>query len=167
MKYKAYRDEEAVLFEIEAKIGGVENPVLLYDGGQHAFLARDQDQLVILDWLHENIQGKPLMQTKKVLIVEVRQNGELRRSYEAAIQHVEDLSSLAKNLITPEEMAERMLQDGSSGCFYPHEVDVPITMAVPSRSKFNDQVRARIDYNPFFTPYPSASVAKTLDRLGH
>ncbi len=65
-------------------------PVILYDGGEHALLYRRQDAPVVLDYLNPDIRGD-LQDAETVVITEYDEAGEMVREYEASLRPVKKL----------------------------------------------------------------------------
>jgi hypothetical protein len=57
--------------------GVPENPEIVYDGGPHALLYRHKNQIVILDFVHQDAR-KPLEEVDQLLVVEFRRDVESR-----------------------------------------------------------------------------------------
>ncbi|MBQ4472486.1 MAG: hypothetical protein II942_04525 [Alphaproteobacteria bacterium] len=82
---------------IRARLEDASNPKLVYNGGEHALLYRNDHNTVILDYIHPAIR-KALRQKKKVLIVETN-NGAIVREYVCDVAYLKNMS-VPKNLVT-------------------------------------------------------------------
>ena len=81
--------EGNLMLLVHARMGGVENSKVLYDGGQTALLHRTENDVVALDFIHPAIRAD-LKKKKEVLIVEV-DGSAIVREYMAAVQVVKAL----------------------------------------------------------------------------
>ena len=81
--------EGNLMLLVHARMGGVENSKVLYDGGQTALLHRTEKDIVALDFIHPAIRAD-LKKKKEVLIVEV-DGGAIVREYMAPVQAVKAL----------------------------------------------------------------------------
>lgn len=87
--YKAIITNEGILvFMIKSRADAPVKPFLLYDGGEHATLYRNEFETVALDWLDPRLP--PILnEAEKVLIFELDdQIQDLLRSYEAPVKHI-------------------------------------------------------------------------------
>ena len=82
---------------IRARLENADRPKLVYNGGEHALLYRNDHHTVVLDYVHPAIR-KVLRRKKQVLIVETN-NGAVVREYVCAVAYLKDLP-LPKNLVT-------------------------------------------------------------------
>ena len=73
-----------LLIIIRARIDSEEKPVIVYDGGEHALLYRNNENLIVLDYLHPMIRTS-LYNAASVLIVEA-QGSAIVREYFATIK---------------------------------------------------------------------------------
>ena len=78
--------EGNLMLLVHARVGGVENSKVVYDGGQTALLHRTEKDIVALDFIHPAVRAD-LKKKKEVLIVEV-DGGAIVREYMAAVQAV-------------------------------------------------------------------------------
>ena len=78
--------EGNLMLLVHARMGGVENSKVVYDGGQTALLHRTEKDIVALDFIHPAVRAD-LKKKKEVLIVEV-DGGAIVREYMAAVQAV-------------------------------------------------------------------------------
>ena len=81
--------EGNLMLLVHARMGGVENSKVVYDGGQTALLHRTEKDVVALDFIHPAIRAD-LKKKKEVLVVEV-DGSAIVREYMAAIQAVKAL----------------------------------------------------------------------------
>jgi hypothetical protein len=77
---------------IRARMGGVETPHIIYDGGQVAILYRDEKNPVLLNYIHPAIRSD-LKKQKGVLVVETN-DGAVIREYRSPIQVVKTMPAL-------------------------------------------------------------------------
>ena len=82
---------------IRARLEDAEHPKLVYNGGEHALLYRNDHNTVVLEYIHPAIR-KALRQKKQVLIVETN-NGAVVREYVCDVAYLKNVS-VPKNLIT-------------------------------------------------------------------
>ena len=78
---------------VHARMGGVADTKVVYDGGQTAFLYRDKKDVVALDFIHPAIRAD-LKKKKEVLIVEVN-GGSIIREYMTPVQAVKTMPVVA------------------------------------------------------------------------
>lgn len=77
---------------IHAHVGGVSAPYIVYDGGQSALLYRDQENPVLLNYIHPAIRAD-LKKQKGVLVVETN-DGAVIREYRSPVQVVKEMPTL-------------------------------------------------------------------------
>ncbi len=82
---------------IRARLEDAEYPKLVYNGGEHALLYRNDHHTVVLDYIHPAIR-KALRRKKQVLIVETN-NGAVVREYVCDVAYLKDVA-MPKNLVT-------------------------------------------------------------------
>ena len=82
---------------IRARLKDAEKPKLIYNGGEHALLYRNEHNTIILDYIHPAIR-KALRRKKQVLIVETN-NGSVVREYVCDVTYLKDVA-VPKNLVT-------------------------------------------------------------------
>lgn len=81
--------EEELVFALSVKDDEADDPKVLYDGGEHALLYRSKDEIVILDFLHPNVQQK-LEHVGKAFIVEIDYKiKKIVQDYEAPVEFVD------------------------------------------------------------------------------
>ena len=79
---------------IKARLDNAQTPTLVYDKGEHALLYRNESNIVMLDYLHE--QARPLLaQAHKVLVVETRDTSVVRE-YMTKIKMVKKIPEVLK-----------------------------------------------------------------------
>ena len=71
---------------IRARMGGVNQPRIVYDGGQVALLYRDKENPVLLNYIHPAVRSD-LKKQNGVLIVETS-DGAIIREYRTPVQVV-------------------------------------------------------------------------------
>ena len=82
---------------IRARLDDAVRPKLVYNGGEHALLYRNEHQTVILDYIHPAVR-KALRKQKQVLIVETNE-GAVVREYMCGVACLKN-TPMPKNLIT-------------------------------------------------------------------
>lgn len=82
---------------IRARLEDVDRPKLVYNGGEHALLYRNDHNTVVLDYIHPAIR-KALRGKKQVLIVETN-DGAVVREYVCDVVYLKNVS-IPKNLVT-------------------------------------------------------------------
>ena len=78
-----------LLFLVKSRKDEPVDPVIVYDGGEHALLYRNNNNTVILDDIHPAVR-KTLRRKKQVLVVETN-NGNIVHEY------IANVSTLKKN----------------------------------------------------------------------
>lgn len=82
--------EEELVFAISVKDEDPIDPVLLYDGGEHALLYRSSTDVVILDYLPEKIRER-MDNIDKAYIVEIDYRvKKIKQDYEALVELVKE-----------------------------------------------------------------------------
>ena len=81
--------EGNLMLLVHARMGGVKESKVVYDGGQTALLYRTDKDIVALDFIHPAVRTD-LKKKKEVLIVEVN-NEAVVREYIATVQAVKAL----------------------------------------------------------------------------
>ena len=81
--------EGNLMLLVHARMGGVSDSKVVYDGGQTALLHRTPEDVVALDFIHPAIRSD-LKKKKEVLVVEVNA-GAVVREYMATVQAVKTL----------------------------------------------------------------------------
>ena len=82
---------------IRARLDDAVQPKLVYNGGEHALLYRNEHQTIILDYIHPAVR-KALRKQKQVLIVETNE-GAVVREYMCSVTCLKN-TPIPKNLIT-------------------------------------------------------------------
>ena len=85
-----------LLISIRARAGEPDHPQIVYDGGKHALLYRQQGFSITLDFIHPDARA-PLAHAESVLIVEF-EGGELVREHEVPVRIVKKLPLSPENL---------------------------------------------------------------------
>ena len=85
--------EGNLMILVHARVNGIENTKVVYDGGQTALLYRNKKDIVALDFIHPAIRSD-LKKKKEVLIVEVN-GGAIVREYMTPVQAVKTMPALA------------------------------------------------------------------------
>ncbi len=83
--------EGNLMLLVHARMGGVENSQVVYDGGQTALLHRSEKDIVALDFIHPAIRAD-LKKKKQVLVVEVNGSAVIRE-YMAAVKAVKSIAA--------------------------------------------------------------------------
>ena len=81
---------------IRARLDNATHPKIIYDGGEHALLYRNDGNTIILDFIHPSIRAD-LERVVTLLIVEAN-NGAIIREYTAEVKHMKEIP-LPKDLI--------------------------------------------------------------------
>ena len=87
----------SLMILIRARLDDAVQPKLVYNGGEHALLYRNEHQTVILDYIHPAVR-KALRKQKQVLIVETN-DGAIVREYMCSVACLKN-TPMPKNLIT-------------------------------------------------------------------
>ena len=87
----------ALMILIRARLDDAEHPKLVYSGGEHALLYRNEHQTIVLDYIHPVVR-KSLRKQKHVLIVETNA-GSIVREYMCDVTCLKN-TPVPKNLIT-------------------------------------------------------------------
>lgn len=69
-----------LLIIIKARLTNESHPVIVYDGGEHALLYRNDENTVVLDFIHPQVRAD-LINKKRVLIVEAQGNSVIREYF--------------------------------------------------------------------------------------
>ena len=86
-----------LLILIRARLEDAEAPKMVYNGGEHAILYRNDHNTVILDYIHPAVR-KALRRIKQVLIVETNR-GVVVREYMCDVVYQKNIP-VPKNLVT-------------------------------------------------------------------
>ncbi len=80
--------EDEVIFAISVKTGEPKAPHLLYDGDEHALLYRDENDVVLLDYLNSEVQ-RMLQGAQKIYVAEIDyKEKQLIRDYTVPVEKV-------------------------------------------------------------------------------
>lgn len=89
-KYEILRNSAGeLLFIIRARLTNEEKPTILYDGGEHAMLYRNQNNTIVLDYINPNVRSN-LKNANKILVVEA-QGTSIIREYFTSVKIVEKI----------------------------------------------------------------------------
>ena len=83
--------EGNLMLLVHARMGGVEDSKVVYDGGQMALLHRTEEDVVALDHIHPAVRAD-LKKKKELLVVEVN-GGAIIREYMASVQPVKAIAA--------------------------------------------------------------------------
>lgn len=78
-----------LLIVIRARIDSQEKPTIVYDGGEHALLYRNEMNTIVLDYIHPMVRDN-LSKASSVLIVEA-QGSSIVREYFSTVKHISKL----------------------------------------------------------------------------
>ena len=80
--------EGILVFLIKTRFDAPEKPFILYDGGKHATFYRQENEAIMLDYLHEKVMPI-LANSQKVVIFELSDDIEdVARDYEVPVKHI-------------------------------------------------------------------------------
>lgn len=82
-------EEGDIYFFIEAKKDQPSSPKIVYDGKDHALFRRNEEQNIILDYIHPSVREQ-LRKVEEVVIVEMILEN-VKESYIVKMQHVENI----------------------------------------------------------------------------
>lgn len=82
-------EEGELYFFIEAKKNQPQCPKIVYDGKDHALFRRNDEQNIILDYIHPSVRDN-LRKANEVVIVEMILEN-IKDSYIARMQHVDNI----------------------------------------------------------------------------
>ena len=74
---------------IRARMNDAQNPRMVYNGGKHALLYRNEGNVILLDFIHPSIRQE-LNNASQILIVEAY-DGSIVREYTSDIRHLKEL----------------------------------------------------------------------------
>jgi uncharacterized protein YlaN (UPF0358 family) len=74
---------------IRARLDNATHPKIIYDGGEHAILYRNDDNTIVLDFIHPSIRSD-LERVVTLLVVEAN-NGSIIREYTAEVKHMKEI----------------------------------------------------------------------------
>lgn len=103
--------EDRVIICISVKDMEPENPMILYDGKNHALFYRRTDQTIMLDYINKDMQQK-VYDAKQVFIVELKDPKTAARTYIVPIKKVTKLPIDNVKIVTPDDIIEEMKRTG-------------------------------------------------------
>ena len=74
---------------IRARLDNATCPKIIYDGGDHAVLYRNNGNTIVLDFIHPSIR-QDLERVMTLLVVEAN-NGSIIREYTAEVKHMKEI----------------------------------------------------------------------------
>ena len=74
-----------LLIVIRARIDSEEKPTIIYDGGEHALLYRNNNNTIVLDYIHPMVRVN-LSKVSSVLVVEAQGNAIIREYFASVKQ---------------------------------------------------------------------------------
>lgn len=88
-EYEIIKTEEGELvFKIKPCVAEPEKPILLYDGKNHATFYRNSEDVLLLDYVHPDIQNE-FAKSKEILVIEFDdETKEVVRDYKALIKPI-------------------------------------------------------------------------------
>ena len=90
IRYDILKNQEGeMLIKIRARMDDAKNPMIVYDGKEHAVLYRNEGNVIVLDYIHQQARSS-LSDAKRVLVVEA-QDGAIIREYRAGVQQVKQV----------------------------------------------------------------------------
>jgi hypothetical protein len=111
-QYVVMTDKEGrVIVCISVKDMEPENPMILYDGKDHAMFYRRRGQTVMLDYINKEMQ-KPVYEAKQVFVVELKDPKTAARTYVVPIKQVPKLPLENIELVTPDDIIAEMERTG-------------------------------------------------------
>ena len=97
-------DEEEVLVCLKLKVPGEPSqPLFYYEGGVHGILVKNDSSFILCDYLNPGTH-QTLSQCEKVLFVEMNDDDEIMKEYEAKLVHFSGIN----------ELGDRILQNADS-----------------------------------------------------
>ena len=69
-----------LLIVIRARIDSEEKPTIIYDGGEHALLYRNENNTIVLDYIHPMVREN-LTKSASVLVVEAQGSAIIREYF--------------------------------------------------------------------------------------
>ena len=85
-------DEGIVIFILAYKKGEPKSPVILYDGGAHAVFYRREDEVILFDYLNQELVLKLVSSSFAVIMETTKDGKDVFRDYSAAINIVKPCS---------------------------------------------------------------------------
>lgn len=74
---------------IRARLDDAREPRIIYNGGKHAVLYRNEDNTIVLDFIHPSVR-EDLKRVANLLIVE-EHDGSVIREYMAEVKHMREI----------------------------------------------------------------------------
>ena len=74
---------------IRARLDNAIHPKIIYDGGEHATLYRNDGNTSVLDFIHPSI--RPDLERVVTLLVVEANNGSIIREYTAEVKHMKEI----------------------------------------------------------------------------
>ena len=88
--YAVKRDEDDNLLIFLPQPDGIkDNPVILYDGGEHALFSRNRGQNIVLDYVNPEMR-RELSTAAECMVAEVRGQN-VADHYRAVVRHVDNI----------------------------------------------------------------------------
>ena len=81
---------------LRARMEDAVEPKIAYDGGDHALLYRNDDSMIVLDFIHPAIR-EDLGRVERLLVVEAR-DGAIVREYMVSVKHLKKVP-IPKDLV--------------------------------------------------------------------
>lgn len=103
--------DDRVIICISEKEQEPENPMILYDGKEHAMFYRRRGQTVMLDYINKDMQ-EAVYNAPQVFIVELKDPKTATRTYVVPIKKVAKLPLENINILTPEDIIAEMEKTG-------------------------------------------------------
>ncbi len=111
-QYVVMTDKEGrVIICISEKNMEPENPMILYDGKEHAMFYRRRGQTVMLDYINKDMQ-QTVYNSKHVFVVELKDPKHASRTYIVPIKQVSHLPLENISIVTPEDIIAEMERTG-------------------------------------------------------
>ena len=105
--------ENRVIVCISEKDMEPENPMILYDGKDHAMFYRRRGQTVMLDYINKEMQ-QTVYNAPQVFVVELKDPKHAVRTYVVPIKKVANIPMGGINLVTPEDIIAEMERTGKT-----------------------------------------------------
>lgn len=93
-----------ILKPVKPYIGMIDNPEIIYDGGDNAFLYRNSNSMVLLDYIPKE-QQRLIFDKEKILVVEYDLEGDkVVNEYFAFVIKVKKMLDLGSNFVDRESL---------------------------------------------------------------
>lgn len=93
-----------ILKPVKSYIGMIDNPEIIYDGGDNAFLYRNSNSMVLLDYIPKE-QQRLILDKEKILVVEYDLEGDkVVNEYFAFVIKVKKMLDLGSNFVDRESL---------------------------------------------------------------